>query len=44
MMYDWLLTALAVGASVVLFDGSPIVPHDDVLWDLVDEIGLAYHH
>ena len=38
-MWNWLVSALAVGASVVLYDGSPFVPSPNVLWDLVDQIG-----
>uniref|UniRef100_A0A8C9W820 Acetoacetyl-CoA synthetase n=1 Tax=Scleropages formosus TaxID=113540 RepID=A0A8C9W820_SCLFO len=36
MMWNWLISSLAVGASVVLYDGSPLVPTPNVLWDLVD--------
>ncbi len=39
-MYNWLVTSLSTGASIVLYDGSPILPHVDILWDLVDKIGL----
>lgn len=39
MMTDWLMTSLATGASIVLFDGSPFLPHENILWDLVDELG-----
>jgi len=41
MMYDWLLTSLAVGSTVVLYDGSPFLPTDDVLWNLVDSLGIT---
>lgn len=41
MMYDWLLTTLAIGATVVLFDGSPVLPTIEYLWDLVDELGIT---
>ncbi len=33
------MSSLAVGASVVLYDGSPLVPSANVLWDLVDRLG-----
>ncbi len=36
MMWNWLVTSLAVGATVVLYDGSPIIPTPHVLLDLVD--------
>lgn len=39
MMWNWLVSSLAVGASVVLYDGSPLVPSANVLWDLVDRLG-----
>uniref|UniRef100_A0A670KJR2 Acetoacetyl-CoA synthetase n=1 Tax=Podarcis muralis TaxID=64176 RepID=A0A670KJR2_PODMU len=42
MMWNWLVSALAVGASVVLYDGSPLVPSPNVLWDLVDRLGYEY--
>ena len=41
MMYDWLLSSLAIGATVVLFDGSPLLPTQEVLWDMIDELGIT---
>uniref|UniRef100_A0A8C2K4J0 Acetoacetyl-CoA synthetase n=1 Tax=Cyprinus carpio TaxID=7962 RepID=A0A8C2K4J0_CYPCA len=41
MMWNWLVSSLAVGASVVLYDGSPLVPSANVLWDLVDRLGIT---
>lgn len=43
-MYDWLMSSLAVGASIVLFDGSPFLPDKDVLWRLVDQLGFELVH
>ena len=40
MMWNWLVSSLAVGASVVLYDGSPFHPDGNALWNLVDEIGI----
>ena len=39
MMWNWLVSALATGAAVVLYDGSPLLPTPNVLWDLVDRVG-----
>ena len=39
MMWNWLASALASGATIVLYDGSPFVPDADRLFDLVDEEG-----
>ncbi len=41
MMWNWLASALASGATIVLYDGSPFVPHADHLFDLVDEEGIS---
>ena len=35
MMWNWLVSSLAVGATVVLYDGAPMAPHPDILWRLV---------
>ena len=43
MMWNWLVSALAVGASVVLYDGSPLMPTPDVLWNLTDQLGWVSH-
>ncbi len=37
MMWNWLLTSLAVGATVVLYDGNPNYPGVSAMWDLIDE-------
>jgi acetoacetyl-CoA synthetase len=34
MMWNWLVSSLAVGATVVLYDGAPILRGRPVLWDL----------
>ncbi|UWZ99428.1 acetoacetate--CoA ligase [Vibrio splendidus] len=34
MMWNWHVSALASGACLVIFDGSPIYPQPNVLWDL----------
>jgi acetoacetyl-CoA synthetase len=35
MMWNWLVSSLAAGATVVLYDGAPLAP-PAVLWDLVE--------
>ncbi len=39
MMWNWLVSGLAVGCTVVLYDGSPFVPSPSVIWDCVDQLG-----
>ncbi len=34
MMWNWLVSSLAVGATVVLYDGNAFHPHPETLWDL----------
>jgi acetoacetyl-CoA synthetase len=41
MMWNWLVSSLAVGAAVVLYDGSPSYPDGNALWDLADEVGIS---
>ncbi|MEO8328735.1 MAG: acetoacetate--CoA ligase [Candidatus Nanopelagicales bacterium] len=41
MMWNWLASALATGAQLVLYDGSPFHPSPARLWDLVDEFGIT---
>lgn len=37
MMWNWLVSCLASGATIVLFDGQPFHPHPGVLFDIADE-------
>jgi acetoacetyl-CoA synthetase len=41
MMWNWLVSSLAVGATVVLYDGSPMYPDGNALWNLADEVGIS---
>ncbi|HXF83056.1 MAG TPA: acetoacetate--CoA ligase [bacterium] len=41
MMWNWLLSALATGATVVLYDGSPLYPDAAAMWRLVEEERLT---
>src|SRR5689334_14450220 len=37
MMWNWLVSSLAVGATVVLYDGAPLAPNAASLWDMAEE-------
>ena len=37
MMWNWLISSLALGASVLLFDGFPMHKKDDLLFEFADE-------
>lgn len=41
MMWNWLITSLASGATLVLYDGSPFFPTNQVLWDYADAEGVT---
>ncbi len=37
MMWNWLVSSLGVGASVVLFDGNPFYPNPGALWKMAQD-------
>jgi len=37
MMWNWLTSSLAVGATLVLFDGNPFHPHPAALWEMAQD-------
>lgn len=39
MMWNWFVSPLAIGSSLVCYDGSPLVPNQNILWDLIDKLG-----
>ncbi|MDP6684359.1 MAG: acetoacetate--CoA ligase [Candidatus Marinimicrobia bacterium] len=41
MMWNWLVSSLAVGATVVLYDGSPLYPNSDAMWKMAEELGIT---
>ncbi len=36
MMWNWLVSVLATGATVVLYDGSPLAPRRSILWRMAE--------
>ena len=42
MMWDYLVSGLGVGSTVVLFDGNPAWPDLSGLWRMSAEIGITY--
>ena len=40
MMWNWLVSSLAVGATIVLYEGSPFYPSPTVLFDLIDKASI----
>ncbi|HIA84522.1 MAG TPA: acetoacetate--CoA ligase [Candidatus Marinimicrobia bacterium] len=42
MMWNWLVSNLAIGAAIVLYDGSPFQPNSNAMWDMVDELEITH--
>ncbi|MFV2092581.1 MAG: acetoacetate--CoA ligase, partial [Hyphomicrobiales bacterium] len=42
MMWNWLASGLASGATLVLFDGSPFYPGPEALFGYADEVGVTH--
>jgi acetoacetyl-CoA synthetase len=43
MMWNWLVSGLAVGATVVLYEGSPFHPSPAAMFDLIDAFGVTVY-
>jgi len=41
MMWNWLLSSLAVGATVVLYDGNPLYPDWGALWKFAEDVKIT---
>ena len=42
MMWNWLISSLAVGCKVVIFDGNPGYPDLGTMWKLVDDEQITF--
>ena len=42
MMWNWLVSGLASGATIVLYDGSPGHPNLETLWKMADRTGITH--
>lgn len=41
MMWNWMVSCLAVGTTMVLYEGSPFYPSPAAMFDLIDELGIT---
>ncbi len=41
MMWNWLVSSLATGATLLLYDGSPFHPHPQILFDYAEQEGMT---
>ncbi|GAA3537609.1 acetoacetyl-CoA synthetase [Aeromicrobium flavum] len=42
MMWNYLVSGIGVGATVVMFDGNPAHPDLGALWEMAAEVGVTY--
>lgn len=42
MMWNWQISALALGATVVIYDGSPFSPSAETLWRIASQDGITH--
>ena len=41
MMWNWLVSFLSTGATIVLYDGSPFHPDPRAMWNMIDALGIT---
>ena len=41
MMWNWLISSLSIGSSIVLFDGAPFYPDNKRLWKIADQLEIS---
>ncbi len=41
MMWNWLVSSLGVGATVVLYEGSPFHPDPHQMWQMTERLGIT---
>ena len=41
MMWNWLVSSLSIGSSIVLFDGAPFYPDNKTLWGIADQLEIS---
>ena len=41
MMWNWLVSSLSIGSSIVLFDGAPFYPDNKKLWEIADQLEIS---
>jgi len=41
MMWNWMVSGLAAGATLILYEGSPFHPRPEAMFDLIDRLGIT---
>ena len=42
MMWNWLISALACNATIVLYEGSVFHPHPEILWEVAEDESMTF--
>ena len=42
MMWNWLVSNLTIGATIVLYDGSPFHPNPNAMWNMIDDLSITH--
>ena len=42
MMWNWLMSTLASGGTLVLYDGNPLYPNEDAMWKMVQDENITF--
>ena len=42
MMWNWLISNLAIGSTIVLYDGSPFHPDKNSMWNMIDDFKITH--
>ena len=42
MMWNWLVSALASKATIILYEGSPFYPHNEFLWAIAEDEKISH--
>ncbi len=42
MMWNWLMSALATGGTLVLYDGNPLYPDEGAMWKMVQDEKITF--
>ncbi len=41
MMWNWLVSSLALGSTIILYDGAPFSPKNESLWDMAERLRIT---
>ena len=42
MMWNWMASALALGSRIIVYDGSPLHPHKDSLFEIIEQQRVSH--